>query len=102
MPKVKANKKARSSASEKNKSEFPRGLEGLASEVLKAKLEEENMAQHFKDKKRELLADLKLNEIIKHRSELITELMSNPVGQRRRELIEKIRDLDEEYIKLVG
>ena len=102
MAKVKANKKTGNSASEKNKkSELPHGLEELASEVLKQKLEEENLFQHFKEKRKQVLDDLKINEVIKHRSELVIELMSNPNSQRRRELIEKIRDLDEEYIRLM-
>jgi hypothetical protein len=83
------------------KSELPHGLEELASEVLKQRLEEENLFQHFKEKRKQLLDDLKIDEVIKHRSELVTELMSNPGSQRRKELIEKIRDLDEEYIRLM-
>ena len=102
MAKVKANKKAGTTASAgTKKSEFPHGLEELASEVLKQKLEEENLSLHFREKKRQMLSELKLDEVVKHRSELVTELMSNPNPQRRRELIEKIRDLDEEYIRLL-
>jgi len=83
-------------------SEFPHGIEALAAEVTKQNLEEENLAFHFKEKKRQLLDDLKVNEVIRHRSELVTELLSNPSKDRRRELIERIRDLDLEYERLLG
>ena len=105
MGKEKVGKKQLNNKTQKTmvkKSELPHGIEELAAEVMKQKVEEENLFMHFREKRKKMLADLRLDEVIKHRSELITELMSNPVGQRRRELIEKIRDLDEEYIKLVG
>ena len=108
MAKVKGAGKTENSSSaegtegkKKRKSGLPHGIEELAAEVMKQKVEEENLFLHFREKRKRMLSDLHIDEVIKHRSELVTELMSNPGPQRRRELIEKIRDLDMEYAKLL-